>query len=169
MAPGEDGIPGVLYIDLHLLHEVTSPHGFSELESADLEVRCPHARWPPWTTRPRLTAESPSQRAAGARRCGSRPAGTAGTQLRGPRDPALRSGKRSTGHRSRHGARVGVHSARNDGRLRRQPHQHPWGLWHPGLRHRLERGRSRAGNAEPATAEAEDPRGERRGIVARRQ
>ena len=40
-APGEDGIPGVLYIDLHLLHEVTSPHGFAELDERNLEVRCP--------------------------------------------------------------------------------------------------------------------------------
>ena len=40
-APGEDGIPGVLYIDLHLLHEVTSPHGFAELDERNLAVRCP--------------------------------------------------------------------------------------------------------------------------------
>jgi 3-isopropylmalate/(R)-2-methylmalate dehydratase large subunit len=39
--PGEDGIPAVLYIDLHLLHEVTSPHGFAELEQRGLRVRCP--------------------------------------------------------------------------------------------------------------------------------
>jgi 3-isopropylmalate/(R)-2-methylmalate dehydratase large subunit len=40
-APGEDGIPAVLYIDLHLLHEVTSPQAFAELARRGLEVRCP--------------------------------------------------------------------------------------------------------------------------------
>jgi len=40
-APGEDGLPGILYIDLHLLHEVTSPQAFSELARRGLPVRCP--------------------------------------------------------------------------------------------------------------------------------
>lgn len=35
------GIPAVLYVDLHLLHEVTSPQAFTELESRGLEVRDP--------------------------------------------------------------------------------------------------------------------------------
>jgi 3-isopropylmalate/(R)-2-methylmalate dehydratase large subunit len=33
--------PGVLYIDLHLVHEVTSPQAFSALEAAGLKVRRP--------------------------------------------------------------------------------------------------------------------------------
>ena len=33
--------PGVLYIDLHLVHEVTSPQAFSEIESRGLKVRRP--------------------------------------------------------------------------------------------------------------------------------
>jgi 3-isopropylmalate/(R)-2-methylmalate dehydratase large subunit len=33
--------PGLLYIDLHLIHEVTSPQAFSELESRGLKVRRP--------------------------------------------------------------------------------------------------------------------------------
>ncbi len=37
----EPGIPATLYIDLHLLHEVTSPQAFSEIERRGLEVRCP--------------------------------------------------------------------------------------------------------------------------------
>ena len=33
--------PGVLYIDLHLVHEVTSPQGFDTLRERDLPVRRP--------------------------------------------------------------------------------------------------------------------------------
>ncbi len=33
--------PGVLYIDLHLVHEVTSPQAFTEIESRGLKVRRP--------------------------------------------------------------------------------------------------------------------------------
>jgi 3-isopropylmalate/(R)-2-methylmalate dehydratase large subunit len=33
--------PGVLYIDLHLIHEVTSPQAFSALAARGLKVRRP--------------------------------------------------------------------------------------------------------------------------------
>lgn len=33
--------PGILYVDLHLLHEVTSPQGFTELRRRGIEVRRP--------------------------------------------------------------------------------------------------------------------------------
>ena len=33
--------PGILYVDLHLIHEVTTPQAFSELRSRGLKVRCP--------------------------------------------------------------------------------------------------------------------------------
>jgi 3-isopropylmalate/(R)-2-methylmalate dehydratase large subunit len=33
--------PAILYVDLHLVHEVTSPQAFTELRSRGLEVRCP--------------------------------------------------------------------------------------------------------------------------------
>src|SRR5690606_35875194 len=33
--------PGVLYVDLHLVHEVTSPQAFSEIEARGLPVRRP--------------------------------------------------------------------------------------------------------------------------------
>ncbi|MEJ8567741.1 3-isopropylmalate dehydratase large subunit [Elongatibacter sediminis] len=36
-----DGAPAIIYIDLHLVHEVTSPQAFSELERRGLKVRCP--------------------------------------------------------------------------------------------------------------------------------
>ena len=37
----EPGAPAVLYIDLHLVHEVTSPQAFSALRERGLRVRRP--------------------------------------------------------------------------------------------------------------------------------
>ncbi len=39
--PESSDMPGVLYIDLHLVHEVTSPQGFDMLRSRKLQVRRP--------------------------------------------------------------------------------------------------------------------------------
>ncbi|MGW8268553.1 MAG: aconitase family protein, partial [Longimicrobiales bacterium] len=39
--PRQGGLPSVLYVDLHLIHEVTSPQAFSELEGRGLPVRRP--------------------------------------------------------------------------------------------------------------------------------
>ncbi|MFZ1383178.1 MAG: aconitase family protein, partial [Scrofimicrobium sp.] len=39
--PGEDGAPDLLYIDLHFLHEVTSPQAFEGLRLAGRPVRRP--------------------------------------------------------------------------------------------------------------------------------
>ncbi|ROQ22667.1 3-isopropylmalate dehydratase large subunit [Gallaecimonas pentaromativorans] len=39
--PAENGHPAVIYIDLHLIHEVTSPQAFTELKNRGLTVRRP--------------------------------------------------------------------------------------------------------------------------------
>jgi 3-isopropylmalate/(R)-2-methylmalate dehydratase large subunit len=41
VAKGEDGAPDLLYIDLHLVHEVTSPQAFDGLRLAERKVRRP--------------------------------------------------------------------------------------------------------------------------------
>ncbi|QDH69106.1 3-isopropylmalate dehydratase large subunit [Marilutibacter alkalisoli] len=41
VTPESEAAPAVLYIDLHLIHEVTSPQAFSELESRGLSPRRP--------------------------------------------------------------------------------------------------------------------------------
>ena len=41
VAPETDAAPAVLYIDLHLIHEVTSPQAFAELEARGLPVARP--------------------------------------------------------------------------------------------------------------------------------
>ncbi len=39
--PGAEGTPAVLYVDLHLVHEVTSPQAFTELRRRGIAVRRP--------------------------------------------------------------------------------------------------------------------------------
>ena len=39
--PETDAAPGVLYIDLHLIHEVTTPQAFAELDARGVKVRRP--------------------------------------------------------------------------------------------------------------------------------
>jgi len=39
--PGSEGMPAVLYIDLHLVHEVTSPQAFTVLRERGIKVRRP--------------------------------------------------------------------------------------------------------------------------------
>ena len=41
VVPGADGAPDLLYIDLHLVHEVTSPQAFEGLRLAGRKVRRP--------------------------------------------------------------------------------------------------------------------------------
>ena len=41
VSPESADAPGILYIDLHLIHEVTSPQAFTELRQRGLPVRCP--------------------------------------------------------------------------------------------------------------------------------
>ena len=38
-APGGNGAPAIIYVDLHLIHEVTSPQAFAELRRRGLQVR----------------------------------------------------------------------------------------------------------------------------------
>ncbi len=78
-------------------------------------------------------------------------------QLPGVRDPPLRPGERAAGDRPRHRSRAGPHPARHDHRLRGQPHQHPRGLWRPGLWDRDQRGGPRARHPVPAPGPAPHP------------
>ena len=74
------------------------------------------------------------------------PGGGAGPQRPGVRGRAVRPREPGAGHRARDRARAGPHPARHGHRLRRLPHLHPRRLRRPGLRHRDERGRARAGH-----------------------
>src|SRR3546814_7477164 len=39
VSPERDSAPAVLYVDLHLIHEVTSPQAFAELDARGLRPR----------------------------------------------------------------------------------------------------------------------------------
>ncbi|HEX8778157.1 MAG TPA: aconitase family protein, partial [Rhodanobacter sp.] len=41
VAPESADTPAILYVDLHLVHEVTSPQAFDELRSRGLKLRRP--------------------------------------------------------------------------------------------------------------------------------
>ena len=42
VARGDNGEPDLVYIDLHLVHEVTSPQAFGMLRDRNLPVKYPH-------------------------------------------------------------------------------------------------------------------------------
>ena len=50
VVPESDSAPAVLYIDLHLIHEVTSPQAFTELRERGLAPRLRTAPRRRWTT-----------------------------------------------------------------------------------------------------------------------
>ena len=90
-----EGEPDLLYIDLHLLHEVTSPQAFDGLRLAGRPVRRPDLTLAtedhniPTTPGPitDLDLADPGRDAA--------------PQLRGVRRPAAPDGRRRPGHRAR--------------------------------------------------------------------
>ncbi len=141
-----EGEPDLLYIDLHLLHEVTSPQAFDGLRLAGRRVR-----------RPDLDARPP-------RTTTSRPTPGPITDLGEPdpgRDPAsqLRRSSASSCYPMGDadqgivhvvGPQLGLTHAGHDDRLRRQPHLHPRRVRRAGVRHRHQRGRARARHADAA-------------------
>ena len=155
-----DGEPDLLYIDLHLLHEVTSPQAFDGLRLAGRRVR-----------RPDLTLATEDH---------NTPTGRTGVQH--PRDnlltiadPISRTqietlrrncaefgvrlhplGDEQPGHRARDRPAARAHPARHDDRLRRLAHRHARRVRRAGVRHRHQRGRARARHPDAAAGPAED-------------
>src|ERR1022692_3470248 len=151
----QPGAPTLLYIDLHLVHEVTSPQAFQGLRERGLKVR-----------RPDLTVATTDH---------STP-----TTAPRPPTPPCRSSTRSPPNKSRsskptvaisgsgamEGAAIGrgsctlsvpngIDAAQHDRSLRQQPHGHARGIRRAGLRHRHQRSRTRARHAMPPTAQIE--------------
>ena len=128
--------PALIYIDLHLVHEVTSPQAFGELDARGLKVRRPDKTFAtldhstptlpagPDGERPYVTEEAKTQ-------VETLQANTArhGVELAG-------LGQRRSRRHPRHRAGTGADPAGHDGRLRRQPHLHPRRLRGARLRHR---------------------------------
>ena len=164
---GEPGASELLYIDLHLVHEVTSPQAFEGLRLEGRRVR-----------RPDLTLATPDHNVPTTGRDAPWPdpvVGDAGAHPRGKlpglRRAVFRHRRPPPGHRARRRTGAGAHPARHDDRLRRQPHLHPRSFRRPRVRHRNEPGRARArhanaAGASPATAGRRDRRHARSGSDA---
>ena len=160
--PGESTL---LYIDLHLVHEVTSPQAFDGLRldrPTGSTARPDHRHdGPQHADLAAVAAGDRSDRQGAARR--------AGAQLQRVRRPARGSLQPAARHRPRHRARARPHPARPDDRLRRQPYQHARRLRRAGVRHRHERSRACVGDANGAATQAEGHGGARRGRPAARR
>ena len=165
----DQGTTAVLAVDLHLVHEVTSPQAFTDLRARGVGVRRPdetvatadqldadHAVGPRRAARhARDPKPADGRRARRRRRSSSRgecaefgiPIHSFGAT---PRASSTSSG------RSRAGA------AGHDDRVRRQPHGDPRRIRGARLRDRDERGRDGPGDPDAPPAAPEDVRGPRR-------
>ena len=137
--------PGLLYIDLHLVHEVTSPQAFDGLRLAGRKVRRPgpHAR----DGRPQRADRRHAGRRAHQRRARRVQVETLERNCEEFGVPRLLARLRPPGHRPRDRAGAGRHAAGHDDRLRRLAHRHARRVRRARVRHRHERGRARARDA----------------------
>ncbi len=148
-----EGEPTLLYIDLQLLHEVTSPQAFEGLRLAGRKVRRPDRSIAtvdhnvPTTIEGRLHILDQI-----AAKQISTCAKTATIRHR-----ALRRRLARAGHRPRHRPRARHHQARHDHRLRRLAHQHPRRIRRTCIWHRHQRSRARARHANPAAIASPKP------------
>ena len=143
----------LLYIDLHLVHEVTSPQAFESLRLAGRPVRRPDRTL---ATADHNVPTDGSTAAAQIRDQLSRvQVETLERNCARVRRAGLLDRLGAPGHRARDRAGAGSDPAGHDDRLRRLPHVHPRRLRRARLRHRHERGRARARHADAPAAQAE--------------
>ena len=144
---------GLIYIDLHLVHEVTSPQAFDGLRLAGRPVRRPD--------RTLATADHnvPTDGTPVAARIKDElsriQVETLERNCAEFGDPGLLARLRAPGHRARDRAGARPHPAGHDDRLRRLPHRHARRVRRARVRHRHERGRARPGHADAGPAQAE--------------
>ena len=125
-----DGEPDLLYVDLHLVHEVTSPQAFDGLRLHGRTVRRPDLTVAtmdhnvPTTPGPVTDAD---QRHAD---------GGAVEERAGVRHHALPDGLAGPGHRARDRPRAGLHAAGDGDRVRRLAHLDARRVRRAGVRHR---------------------------------
>ena len=146
-----DGEPDLLYIDLHLVHEVTSPQAFDGLRLAGRPVRRPDLTL---ATEDHNTPTDNLRRPIARSRSRRDPDRDAAPQLRRVRRAAAPARRREPGHRARHRPAARPDPARHDDRLRRLAHRHPRRVRRAGLRHRHQRGRARARHPDAAAGPA---------------
>ena len=106
--------PAVLYIDLHLIHEVTSPQAFTGLRERGLGCAAPTRPSRRWTTRRRRIRRRSGSSTTRPRR----QLAMLERQLQGVRHRALSARRQPKRHRARHRTGARVHAARQDHRVR---------------------------------------------------
>ena len=158
------GEPDLLYIDMHLVHEVTSPQAFDGLRLAGRPVRRPDLTLatedhnvPDRLRRCRSSAPSRSRTRSAAprsRRC-ARNCAEFGVRL-------YPMGDAEQGIVHVIGPQLGHHPAGHDDRLRRLAHLDARRVRRAGLRHRHQPGRARARHPDAADGPAQDDGGHRR-------
>ena len=159
----EDGTT-ILYIDRHLLHEVTSPQAFEGLKLAERPV---------WRISANLAVSDhnvpTTDRSARHRGSGLEAASRyARRELRCLRHHAVQDERPASGHRAHHRAGAGRDAAGHDDRLRRLAHVHARRVRRARARHRHVGSRARAGHANAAAEEEQEHAGEGRRPVAAR-
>ncbi len=142
----------LLFVDLHLVHEVTSPQAFDGLRLAGRRVRRPDRT---------LATADHNVPTIGLERgiedeLSRVQLEALAAQLRGVRRHLLRPRPPPPGHRARDRPRARRHAAGHDDRLRRLAHLHARRVRRARVRHRHQRGRARAGDADAAAAPAAD-------------
>ena len=149
----------LLYIDRHLVHEVTSPQAFEGLRMAGRRVRAPGKT----VAVPDHNVPTDIHRARGIENEESRI--QVDTLKKNAEDfgiEILRRRRRPPGDRAHHRPGAGLDPAGHDHRLRRQPHRHARRLRGAGARDRHVRGGACAGHpdADPAQGEEHEGRGQ---------
>ena len=161
VVPETADTPAVLFIDLHLTHEVTTPQAYTELRTRGLKLRRPDLTL---ATMDHSTPTRTEQVFGGvpiAVDSAAKQVQQLEINAQRIRRRAVQSAGQPPRHRAHHRARARHHAARQDDRLRRLPHLDAWRFRRPRLRHRHDGSRSRAGDAVPAAAPAEDLRDQR--------
>src|SRR5215217_7303647 len=119
---GHEVAEGLLYIDLHLVHEVTSPQAFESLRLAGRPVRRPDRTL---ATADHNVPTDGSTAAAQIRPALARAGGDARAQRARVRRAALLDRLSAPGDRARDRPGAGGDPAGHDDRLRRLPHLDP--------------------------------------------
>ena len=146
--------PAILYVDLHLVHEVTSPQAFTALRERGLPVRRPDRTV---ATMDHSTPTVPRGADGKFRIIDAQAAAQIAQLETNCRDFGIELfalGSEGQGIVHVIGPELGLTQPGTHHRLRRQPHQHPRRLRRARLRHRHQRGGPRAGHPVPAAAAA---------------
>ena len=154
----------LLYIDRHLVHEVTSPAGLRG-PARRRAARCasPRRRSRSSTT----TCRRPTARTASTDPESATQVETLAQNATRFRHRVLQRARRPPGHRAHHRARAGLHAAGHDDRVRRLPHLDARRLRGARARDRHLRGRARARHADADPEEGEEHARDGRRAAAR--